>query len=307
MSKKISNILHAPIGWLLRLIALLPFKALYVLADITYFILFHIVGYRKNVVKQNLHESFPNKSDDQINAITQGFYHWFADYIFETIKLLHISDGEMRKRFVFKDMEIVDNYFDQNQSIVAYAAHYCNWEWIPSITMWTRHDQIQQVFCQVYRPLKNEWTDEFMLNLRRRFNSVGLKKRTVLRDLLRYRRDGKNTITGFMSDQHPSHGDPGHIINWLNHPTAIISGTEVLARKLNMAVVYLKVCRVSRGHYTCTIVDITSNPNSLPQGELTEKYARLLEQQINEQPETWLWTHKRWKKKVSLPRGISPK
>lgn len=301
MSKRTDKILYAPIGWLLRLIAHLPFKALYALADITYFILYHLVGYRKGVVKQNLHESFPDKSEDQIMAITRGFYHWFADYIFETIKLLHVSDDEMRKRFVFENMETVDRYFDQNRSIVAYAAHYCNWEWIPSITMWTRHDMSRQVFCQVYRPLKNQWTDEFMLNLRRRFHSVGLKKRTVLRDLLRYRRDGKDTITGFMSDQHPSHGDPGHIINWLNHPTAIISGTEVLARKLNMAVIYFKLCRVSRGHYTCTIVDITADPNSLPQGELTETYARLLEQQINEQPETWLWTHKRWKKKVTLP------
>lgn len=300
LNEKVSDALHAPVGWLLHLVALLPFGMLYLLADFIYLILYYVVGYRKKVARQNMSEAFPEKSGKEITATMRLFYRWLADYMVETIKLLHISNRQIRSRFVFKNMELVDSYFDQGRSIVAYAAHYCNWEWIPSITLWSRHGHDGKVFAQIYRPLKSRWADSFLLNLRKRFGSVGLPKKTAFRHLIGYKRDGVATITGFMSDQHPSHGDPGHITRLLNHDTAMITGTETLARRLGFAVVYFEIYRPSRGHYVCTMRDITASPQNEPQGAITERYTRMLENQIRTQPEVWLWTHKRWKKKVTL-------
>ena len=135
---------------------------LYLHADVIYFIVYFLIGYRKKEVRQNLAECFPDKSDEERKAIEKEFFRHFADYFVETIKLLHISDEAMRKRMVFKNAEIIDKAFDAGQSIVLYAAHYGNWEWVTSVTLWfdsERHrDAVQG---QVYHPLENEWFDQF--------------------------------------------------------------------------------------------------------------------------------------------------
>lgn len=300
MSKSTNNIVYAPIDALLHLMAYMPFGVLYVISDVLYFIVYHVFGYRKKVVEKNLRESFPEKSDEEIKTIMKKFYGFFADYFVETIKLLHVSDDEIRRRFVFHDMEVIDRCFDQGRSIVIYAAHFGNWEWLPSVTLWSRHDFHDKVFAQVYRPLENEWFDKFFLKLRGRFNSLSFTKKSVFRDLIRLRQQGKLSITGFMSDQHPSLNDGGYVTRFLNHDTAMISGTETLARKLDFAVLYFEIYRPSRGHYECTVRDVALNPKDEQPDAITEKYTRMLETQIRKQPEIWLWTHKRWKHKVTL-------
>lgn len=300
MNRQMENIVYAPLGAFLHLIALLPFWALYALSDVIYFAVFHIVGYRKRVVWNNMRESFPEKNDAEVKKTMKAFYHFLADYIVETIKLLHISDDEMRRRFVFHNVELIDRCFDDKRSIVIYAAHYGNWEWLPSVTLWSRHDFRNEIFAQVYRPLKNEWFDAFFLKLRGRFNSLSFTKKSVFRDLIRLKHDGKLSITGFMSDQHPSLNDDGYLTRFLNHDTAMITGTETLARRLDFAVLYFEITRSKRGYYDCTVKEVSMNPKDEPVGAITGKYARMLEVQIHRQPEIWLWTHKRWKHKVTL-------
>lgn len=143
--------------------------------------------------------------------------------------------------------------------------------------------------------------DALMLRLRSRFGSVSLPKNIAFLDLMRYRRRGIPTITGFMSDQKPSHGDPGHITRFLNHPTAFITGTETVARRLDAAVVYWDMHKVSRGHYHIEMKLITDTPNALPQGAVTSRYVSLLSQTICREPAIWLWSHKRWKIPVTIP------
>lgn len=299
--KTTTRIAYAPVSAILHLLALLPFRVLYVISDVLFFFTFHIVRYRRKVVQQNLRESFPEKSPAELRDIEYRFFHFLCDYFVETIKILHISDDEMRRRLVFHDVETIDRCFDQGRSIVIYAAHYANWEWLPSVTLWSRHDYTDKVFAQVYRPLKNEWFNHFFLGIRHRFHSESFTKKSVLRDLLRLRRDGRVSITGFMSDQHPSLNDDGYITTFLNHPTAMISGTETLARKLDFAVLYFQISRRKRGYYECTIRTIALNPRLEPENAITQCYTSLLEQQIRTQPELWLWTHKRWKHKVNNP------
>lgn len=300
MSHRLENIMYAPLGALLHLMARLPFGALYVLSDVIYFIIYHLVGYRKRVVWNNLRESFPEKSDAEVKQVMRGFYHFLADYFVETIKLLHVSDDEMRRRFVFHNVELIDRCFDERRSIVIYAAHYGNWEWLPSVTLWSRHDFSSDVFSEVYRPLKNEWFDALFLKLRSRFNTLNFTKKSVFRDLIRLKHAGKLSITGFMSDQHPSLNDDGYLTRFLNHDTAMITGTETLARRLDFAVLYFEIVRKRRGYYECTVREVALHPGDEPQGAITERYTRMLEAQIRQQPEIWLWTHKRWKHKVTL-------
>lgn len=294
------KIVHAIALALLRALALLPLGALYLISDIVAFVLRHIVRYRRKTVRKNLSESFPDKSTAQLREIERSFYRNFADYIFETIKLLHISDEEMSRRMKFDNIELVDRLLGEGKSIAVYFSHCGNWEWAPSITLHTAFaPDSGAVYGQVYRPLRNQWFDTLMLRLRSRFGSHSYPKKTVMRELIREKRTGLPAMVGFMSDQKPSHGDTIHIVRFLNHPTAVITGTETLARRLGMAAIYWDVTKISRGHYRITNRLISDNLDNEPQYSITDRYAAMLEETIRRNPPIWLWTHKRWKHKVN--------
>lgn len=293
---------YLPVQGLLYIISLMPFGVLYGIADFIFVLVYYVVRYRRKIVAKNMRESFPELSKKELKATERKFYRNFADYIVETIKLNNISDEEIKRRMVFKNMDIIDRLFDEKRSIAAYFSHCGNWEWVPSITLWTRHTTGKDVeFCQVYRPLKNKWYDEYMLRLRSRFNSLSFKKKTVLRDLLLLRRRQMPSITGFMSDQKPSKGDESHIVKFLNHPSAVITGTEQVARKLDMAVVYFDMHKLSRGHYELDVKLITDNTSTMEPMAITDTYVKFLEETIKRNPSIWLWTHNRWKHKVEMP------
>lgn len=294
---------YMPLNALLHLMALLPLRVLYIFADIAYLLLLHVIRYRRKVIDENLRGSFPDKSPEELRRIKKKFYRNFADQTVETIKLLHISDSSMKKRMIFDEAEIarIDALLAEKRPVVAFFSHCFNWEWAPSITLWSSHRPSDGVeFCQIYRPLRNQWFDSLMLKLRSRFGAVSLPKRRAFLDLLRYRKNGVATITGFMSDQHPSHGDPGYITDFLHHPTAIITGTETVARRLDAVVVYWDMYKLSRGHYKIRMVPVTDSPASLPEGEITLRYANLLQTTILRDPALWLWSHNRWKNPVTL-------
>ncbi len=273
---------------------------MYLIADIIYFFLYHVGHYRLDVVRKNLASSFPEKSQKELREIEKQFYRNFSDYIVESLRLVHISDKKMAECMQFENVELIDRYLDEGRSIAVYFAHTFNWEWAPSISLHTKLKPSDKVeFSQVYRPLKSGFADRLMLRLRGRFHSVGYPKATTLRCLLKAKKRGSLTITGFMSDQHPSHGDPGHLTTLLNHPTLMISGTETLARKLDMAAVFWDMEKTSRGHYKITVRPLADRVSQTAEGEVTEKYTRLLEKTIQRNPAIWLWSHKRWKRPVT--------
>lgn len=286
---------------LFRFAAFLPLTVLYFFADITAFFLRYVIRYRRRVIFRNLRASFPELPDREIRHIAGDFYRNFADYIFETMKLAHISDKEMLRRMEFRNVEVVDRLFSEGKSIIAYFAHTGNWEWVPSITLHSRFaDNPKFLFAQVYRPLKNKWFDGEMLSLRSRFGSVSYPKASVLRDLLTLRRDGICSITGFMSDQKPSHGDTVHVVDFLHQPTAVITGTAKVATRMKMAVVYFDMHKISRGHYMLDIRHITDDASEMSVAELTDIYIGMLQETIRRQPAIWLWSHNRWKIPVSF-------
>lgn len=299
MSKNKDDWKYAPLGWMLAAIARLPFRALYLLSDILYVMVYHVVRYRRKVVMKNLVNSFPEKSRKELRDIMRQFYRNFSDYFFETIKLGHVTDEEIKTRMEFVGLEQLDECISRGESIGIYFSHCGNWEWAPSMTLWMKHHASDRVkFCQVYRRLKNDWFNDYFLRLRSRFGSLSFEKRTVFRDLFRINRSGAVSITGFMSDQKPSHNDTIHVVKFLNQPTAIITGTETIIRKLGMKAYYWDMEKLSRGHYRITVRLISADPSAEPEFAITDAYARMLETTIRRSPSIWLWTHKRWKHKV---------
>ncbi len=286
----------------LTLLAWLPLGVLYVFSDVLYFLIYYVVRYRRALVRQNLAKCFPEMESQERIRVERQFYRNFADYIVETVKLLHISDEEMNRRMVFENVDLIRRYVEEGRSIVIYFAHTGNWEWAPSVTTYFRNEEGAALdFCQVYRPLRSEVFDRLMLKVRSRFGSISFPKATVFRSLLKLKREGVVTVTGFMSDQKPSHGDPTVPLMFLNRPTAFISGTETLCRRLGSVALYWDMDKVSRGHYRVITREVCPNPQDLPQGDITRRYAAMLQETIIRNPSIWLWTHNRWKIPVQLP------
>ena len=277
-------------------------QLLYLFSDILWVILC-LSAYRHKVIEGNLHRAFPTLSKPNIRRLRRKFYHRLADYFFETMRLQWISDKRMREVMQFENTEVIDDLLSKGKSVVVYFSHSFNWEWAPSVTLWSNYAHDPKVkFCQVYRPLKNRLIDKWFKYLRSRFGSISLPKRTTLRSLVRMvRLDGYQTVTGFMSDQKPSHGDPVFELMFLGRPTLVITGTETFARKLNQAVVYWDIKRLKRGRYSIYTRLITEDANSMPEFAITRQYFSLLEQTIKRDPANWLWSHNRWKRFSTHP------
>ncbi len=296
MNERLENILYSPIYLFVWLHSLLPFWALYILSDILYFPLYYIIRYRRKLVYESMHNSFPDKSEKEITRMVKAFYHHFCDYIVETIKLLHISDAETKRRFVIENIDVLQRALDERRQVILMLGHYGNWEYIPSIALWLNAPE-GAVMGEVYRPLKNRWFDKFFLKLRSRYNTVNIPKNDIFREYIKYRRDNRPAIVGFMADQTPSPANIYYWTNFLNQDTPMLTGIERIAQKLDCSLVYADVIKLKRGHYKIVFEEITQTPKDYKEFEITEIYTRLMEKTILRAPEFWLWTHKRWKHK----------
>ena len=285
---------------ILSAFAHLPLRVMYVLADIAFVLVYYVARYRRRVVDDNLAQCFPDMDQKARAAIRRQFYRNFCDTFVEAVKLLHISDKEICQRMQFENTALIDELLSQGKSVAVYFSHCGNWEWAPSVTLHTTHHQGVE-YCQVYRPLRNHAFDALMLRIRSRSGSLSFAKATVFRDLVHLKRDNVLTVTGFMSDQKPSHNDPTVVTMFLNRPTAFISGTETLARRMGLAAIYWDMEKTARGHYriTCRLLDDGTHAGE--PGTLTRNYAAMLQDTITRNPAIWLWTHKRWKIPVTMP------
>lgn len=273
--------------------ALLPMRALYVLSDILYVIIYKIASYRVKVVRSNLSASFPDKSVSELRQLEREFYHHFSDYIVETIKLAHISLEEVQRRAFLNNPEVVNEMLDDEHScFILLMGHYGNWEWFSA-----SNSRFDAYAYQIYRPLNNKAFDRLFIYLRTHFGSYGIKKNDTIRDIMRLKQDKTRSVVIFLADQTPSKANLHYWTTFLNQDTSILNGPERIARKLNLPVFFLDTQKVARGRYTIDIKLITKNPKETPENFITEQYAHLTEQMILRAPAYWLWTHKRWKHK----------
>ena len=273
------------------LLSLLPMRVLYVISGGLYLLLYRIVGYRRKVVKKNLTGSFPEKSEEKLRKIEQGFYHFFCDYLVETVKLMTISQEEMKRRIKFRGAELIDEIIGSGQSVTLYVGHYCNWEWASSIPLWINPSTWGG---QVYHPLENKVFDKLFLTIRERMGAHCIAMQDTLREVMKHKCENQPIVMGYISDQKPLWVNIHHWVNFLHHDTPVLTGTERIARKMNHAVLYVDIQRVRRGYYEAEFKCITREPQKLKEYELTDIYFEMLEKSIRRAPEFWLWSHNRW-------------
>lgn len=273
------------------LLSLLPSRVHYFLSDILYVILYHLVKYRKEVVRKNLTSAFPEKSEEDICKIEKGFYHFLCDLFAESIQQITISEKHFKKRITFKNVDQLEQVINEGQSIALYLGHYCNWEWVTTLPLWlTSNTQC----CQIYHPLQNKVFDQLFLHIRERFGSLCIPMAETLRRILAFQRANQPFIIGYISDQKPYWTNIHHWLDFLHHDTPVLTGAERIICKMNHAVFYSDIRRVRRGYYEVTFRPITREPKKMKEFELTNIYYQMLEKSIQEAPEYWLWSHNRW-------------
>ena len=273
--------------------SLLPLRIHYVLSDLLFWLLYGVVGYRKAVIRKNLRESFPEKSEEELRKIARGYYHFFCDYIVETIKMMTISKENIRRRLTFKGTELVDEIVESGQSCAVYLGHLCNWEWVTSLPLWVT----PKAQCgQIYHPLENKEFDRLFLYSRQRFGATCIAMQDTLREIVNYRSKNQPVVIGYISDQVPFWTNIHHWVDFLHHDTPVLTGTERIAKKVNHAVFFLDVHRVRRGYYEAEFKLMTREPQKMDDFEITDIYFKLLEESIRRAPEFWLWSHNRWKR-----------
>ena len=279
----------------LYLISLLPFPVFYLFSDFIYFLLYRVVGYRKKVVFENLKNSFPEKSYNELKKIEKDFYRYLCDLFLETIKTLTISRSEAVKRCKFnaKTILLFNELANKNQSCIIVMGHYGNWEWAGnSFSL-----QCKQQLYVIYHPLSNKYFDKLMYDLRTRFGTKLYAMKDTMREMIR----NKNEVnaTAFIADQTPS-PDSAYWTTFMNQDTPVFWGTEKIAQKLNYPIVYITIKKIKRGYYEVDSELLINEPKNTSLGEISELHTRKLESDIITQPSIWLWSHRRWKHKKNV-------
>ena len=276
----------------LKMLAHLPFWLLYGLSTLVYGLLYHVVRYRRKIVRRNLTECFPEKSLDEIKRIERRFYHNFADNIIETVKMGSMSDEEMSRRMNFTNIEDIDTSLRAGKSIALFLGHYFNWEWISSMPIRLYKGAVA---AQIYHKLSNPNIDRLMLESRASHGAVNVEMRKTARFITHLASEGKVCIVGFIADQSPKRKDIQLYLPFLNHKTPAQAVTEKIARHYEMEAWFVDVRKVKRGYYEVEFVPISKAPESLPEHRLTEMYYRMLEQMILRDPSRYLWSHRRFR------------
>ena len=275
-------------------LALLPLRVLYVFGGVLSFAMHRIVRYRLKVVRKNLQQSFPEKTESELRAIEKDFYSYFGDLIVETVKLLHISDRQIRRRVEIRNQDVVERYADEGRPVILFLAHYCNWEWVPAIAMLV--DRPRRMGA-LYKPLRNKVMDAVMLRLRSRFPIACIPVKTAYRCLVEMRTEGPSFMIGFIADQRALGGNLKHWTTFMGQETSYFAGGETIGDRIDARYVYLEVERPRRGYYVMTFKRIEPSVD-IATGEFpyTREYFRMLEKTIRHAPAYWLWSHNRWKK-----------
>jgi KDO2-lipid IV(A) lauroyltransferase len=264
---------------------------LYWLADIAYFFVYRVAGYRKDVVFKNLYNAFPDKTEEEIKQIGSGFYHFLTDLMAEILWCFSLNDNRISKRLKVKNPELLDEFYDSGKSVILILGHYASWEMVlSSLNLFVKHK-----VATIYIPLTNKGLDKKFYKMRTTFESEMIAKRDFKENIEKGIEEKRAIIFG--ADQSPSISKNLYWTRFLNQDTAVALGAEKYAKIYDMPVVFTWLRREKRGYYSVEFETVTSDPKTELEGEITEKHVRIMEKQILANPEFWLWSHKRWKKK----------
>ncbi len=277
------------------ILSLLPFRVLYLISDGLYLIVYHLIRYRRKIVRKNLTASFPEKSQEELRRTERQFYHWLCDYVFETFKLLSISDANLLNHMELRGMDQLELCFDKGQNCAAILGHYCNWEWLSAVSLGF-HRHPDATVGLIYHPLYNEAVDRLFIDLRSAHHGMCVPKQDILRHLISLKRDNRRSLFGYISDQSPKWENMHLWLDFLHHDTPVFTGAERIMQKMNDAVFYVDMERPRRGQYICTFRLISAEAAREEEFTITCRFFQMLEQSIYRQPAYYLWTHNRWKR-----------
>lgn len=293
MAKILSSFLYG----LIWVISLLPLPVMYLVSDIIWLVMFICppLRYRRKIVRKNLALSFPEKDRKWLHRTERRFYYQFACQIMECLKMASARPSWIKRHMEFTGYEKVKEEALKGQSQIFYLGHTGNWEWISSLNLYFQENPVMQG-CQVYHKLENKTMDLLMLRIRGRYGATSIPMEHVMRRLLEYKKEGKSFLVGMIADQIPLWWNIHYWTDFMNRKTPVFTGSERISRKMDTGVWYFHVSRKRRGYYRCDMQLMFLHTADLPEFAVTEKYMRMLENNIRECPELWLWTHNRWKR-----------
>jgi Kdo2-lipid IVA lauroyltransferase/acyltransferase len=281
-------------AWWARLLACVPLQALYGLASFAGWLTFRFFPYRQHVVRENLSKAFPALAEPQLREVMRRYYLGFAEMLMEIIKSARMPAAELSRRVRIVNLEAPRALLERGQSVLLVAAHQCNWEWM----LLALSIELGYPVDAAYKPLVNAWAEREMKKLRTRFGSRLVPAKDLLPDIIK-RRDVVRAVA-MVADQEPTTSEHKYWTRFLGRDTAFYMGPEEIARVTHFPVFFIAMRRTARGYYEMEFQLLAAPGQSGGSGELTERYARLVEQQIHAAPPDWPWSHKRWKLKRSV-------
>lgn len=289
-------IIAYPLIWF---ISILPFRLLYILSDVIYILLYKLIGYRKKTVRDNLKLALPHLSPSEHIDIEKKFYKHLCDSFMEMVKTMSITEKQMRERFTFTNIDLLHEYEAKNKSVMLFIGHYGSYEWLLSMNKYLKTFK----GYGIYKAIRNKYFNALVKKIRRKFNAELISTKNIIPAMRQNHRQGIQAFYGFISDQSPKEQS---IIYWgefLGIDVPMQVGGEILAKKLDMNVMFARVEKTGRGYYRCTFVPLGRGPKTIPNFEITDWFMKLLEEQIKEAPEFYLWTHKRFKHRNKKPKA----
>ncbi len=277
---------------IIYLFAIQPLFLLRRWRDLLFFTIFHITKYRRNVVWENLKNSFPQKQNKELKQIEKKFYKHLSNLIIESLIFFRISPQNMLKRIYFKNIDLLNELHKKNKRIVLVMGHYGMWEWMLAMPLIMNHTGVV-----IYKPLNDKFFNEYMKKKRVRFGGYAFAMKETLRGLINLSRKPNPWLAAFVADQTPTANEINYWIKFLNQDTPVFLGPEKLAKRFDAAVVYAEMTPRKHNKYNVQFKLITESPNETQEGEITKHFHTLLENTINNAPEYWLWSHRRWKHK----------
>jgi KDO2-lipid IV(A) lauroyltransferase len=284
-------------AWWARLLARIPLSALYGLASVAGWLTFRFFPYRRDVVRENLARAFPAFGEGQLREVMRRYYLGFAEMLMEIIKSVRMPADELRRRVRIVNVEAPRALLARGESVLLVAAHQCNWEWM----LLALSIELGYPVDAAYKPLVNDWAEREMKKVRTRFGSRLVPAKELLPDILKRR--GVVRAVAMVADQEPTTSEHKYWTHFLGRDTAFYMGPEEIARVTRLPVFFIAMRRIARGQYEMEFQPLAAGGEVGPSGALTERYARLVEQQIHAAPPDWPWSHKRWKLKRSVYRN----
>ncbi|WP_341221408.1 lysophospholipid acyltransferase family protein [Polaribacter atrinae] len=287
-----------PFIWL---ISKLPMRILYIISDGLYHLNYYVIGYRKKVVLENLKLAFPEKNEQELKKISKGFFKHLTDFIVESIKTFTISEKEISKRIKYKNIDVLQEVAKNGKSISLVGIHQANWEWLTGLPLQIKTPD----FYAAYTKVQNKHFEKVIKMSRSKFGGTLYRTSDTIRNLHRNFVNKKQGIYILLSDQSPQIKNTHYWAEFMGIKVPIHTGAETLSKRYDMSFVYWTSRKIKRGYYEVEFELITEHPKEYKDYQLTDKFLELTERNIRNQPEVYLWSHKRFKHKDKVPKSTS--